>query len=329
MVEHADRISNRWRNGDTFDMSQEMMRLTLGIVAKTLFDADVQSEADEIGEAMTCILRMFNLLMFPFAELIEKLPLPQLRRYHRMRARLDSVIYRIINERRQSGEDHGDLLSMLLFAQDQEDDCGGMSDTQVRDEALTLFLAGHETTANALSWSWYLLSQNPEVERKLHAELDEVLHGRLPTIGDVPHLPYTEMIVTESIRLYPPAWAIGRRALTEQKILKYVVPANSIVLLSPFVTQRDARFFPEPDRFDPDRWTAEAKQSRPQYAYFPFGGGLRRCIGEGFAWAEAILVLATLASRWRVHLVPGTRVAPKALITLRPKNGVHVTIERR
>jgi cytochrome P450 len=329
MVEHADRISNGWRNADTFDMSQEMMRLTLGIVAKTLFDADVQSEADEIGEAMTCILRMFNLLMFPFAELIEKLPLPQLRRYHRMRARLDSVIYRIINERRQSGEDHGDLLSMLLFAQDQEDDSGGMSDTQVRDEALTLFLAGHETTANALSWSWYLLAQNPEVERKLHAELDEVLHGRLPTIGDVPHLPYTEMIVTESIRLYPPAWAIGRRALTEQKIGKYVVPANSIVLLSPFVTQRDARFFPEPDRFDPDRWTAEAKQSRPQYAYFPFGGGLRRCIGEGFAWAEAILVLATLASRWRVHLVPGTRVAPKALITLRPKNGVHVTIERR
>jgi cytochrome P450 len=329
MVEHADRTSNRWRNADTFDMSQEMMRLTLGIVAKTLFDADVQSEADEIGEAMTCILRMFNLLMFPFAELIEKLPLPQMRRYHRMRARLDSVIYRIINERRQSGEDHGDLLSMLLFAQDHEDDSGGMSDTQVRDEALTLFLAGHETTANALSWSWYLLSQNPEVERKLHAELDEVLHGRLPTIGDVPNLPYTEMIVTESIRLYPPAWAIGRRALTEQKIGKHVVPADSIVLLSPFVTQRDARFFAEPDRFDPDRWTAEAKQSRPQYAYFPFGGGLRRCIGEGFAWAEAILVLATLASRWRVHLVPGTRVAPKALITLRPKNGVHVTIERR
>jgi cytochrome P450 len=329
MVEHADRTSNRWRNADTFDMSQEMMRLTLGIVAKTLFDADVQSEADEIGEAMTCILRMFNLLMFPFAELIEKLPLPQMRRYHRMRARLDSVIYRIINERRQSGEDHGDLLSMLLFAQDQEEDSGGMSDTQVRDEALTLFLAGHETTANALSWSWYLLSQNPEVERKLHAELDEVLHGRLPTIADVPHLPYTEMIVTESIRLYPPAWAIGRRALTEQKIGKYVVPADSIVLLSPFVTQRDARFFPEPDRFDPDRWTAEAKQSRPQYAYFPFGGGLRRCIGEGFAWAEAILVLATLASHWRVHLVPGTRVAPRALITLRPKNGVHVTIERR
>ncbi len=329
MVEHADRTSSRWRDGDTFDMSQEMTRLTLGIVAKTLFDADVESEADQIGEAMTCIMQMFNLLMFPFAEMLEKLPLPQIRRYHRMHARLDSIIYRIIDERRRSGEDRGDLLSMLLLAQDEEGGSGGMSDTQVRDEALTLFLAGHETTANALSWSWYLLSQHPEVERKMVAELNEKLHARLPTIEDVPHLPYTEMVVAESIRLYPPAWAIGRRALVEQTIGSYVVPANSIVLLSPFVTHRDARFFPEPARFDPDRWTPEAKQSRPQYCYFPFGGGPRRCVGESFAWAEAILVLATLASRWKAHLVPGNKVAPKALITLRPKHGMPVTIERR
>ena len=329
MVEHADRTSSRWRDGDTFDMSQEMTRLTLGIVAKTLFDADVESEADEIGEAMTCIMQMFNLLMFPFAEMLEKLPLPQIRRYHRMHARLDSIIYRIIDERRRSGEDRGDLLSMLLLAQDEEGGSGGMSDTQVRDEALTLFLAGHETTANALSWSWYLLSQHPEVERKMYAELNEKLHARLPTIEDVPHLPYTEMVVAESIRLYPPAWAIGRRALVEQTIGSYVVPANSIVLLSPFVTHRDARFFPEPARFDPDRWTPEAKQSRPQYCYFPFGGGPRRCVGESFAWAEAILVLATLASRWKAHLVPGNKVAPNALITLRPKHGMPVTIERR
>ncbi len=329
MVEHADRTSSRWRDGDTFDMSQEMTRLTLGIVAKTLFDADVESEADEIGEAMTCIMQMFNLLMFPFAEMLEKLPLPQIRRYHRMHARLDSIIYRIIDERRRSGEDRGDLLSMLLLAQDEEGGSGGMSDTQVRDEALTLFLAGHETTANALSWSWYLLSQHPEVERKMVAELNEKLHARLPTIEDVPHLPYTEMVVAESIRLYPPAWAIGRRALVEQTIGSYVVPANSIVLLSPFVTHRDARFFPEPARFDPDRWTPEAKQSRPQYCYFPFGGGPRRCVGESFAWAEAILVLATLASRWKAHLVPRNKVAPKALITLRPKHGMPVTIERR
>jgi len=258
MVEHADRTSSRWRDGDTFDMSQEMTRLTLGIVAKTLFDADVESEADQIGEAMTCIMQMFNLLMFPFAEMLEKLPLPYIRRYHMMHARLESIIYRIIDERRRSNEDRGDLLSMLLLAQDEEGGSGGMSDTQVRDEALTLFLAGHETTANALSWSWYLLSQHPEVERKMYAELNEKLHARLPTIEDLPHLPYTEMVVAESIRLYPPAWAIGRRALVEQTIGSYVVPANSIVLLSPFVTHRDARFFPEPARFDPDRWTPEA-----------------------------------------------------------------------
>ncbi|HLQ78645.1 MAG TPA: cytochrome P450, partial [Terriglobia bacterium] len=307
----------------------EMTRLTLGIVAKTLFDAEVESEAEGIGEAMTCIMQMFNLLMFPFAELIEKLPLPQVRRYEAMRARLDSVIYRIIDQRRRSGEDRGDLLSMLLLAQDEEGGSGGMSDTQVRDEALTLFLAGHETTANSLTWIWYLLSQHPEVEKRLHAELNEKLRGRLPTFEDVPGLTYTEMIVAEAIRLYPPAWAIGRRALVEQQIGSYVVPANAIVLLSPYVTQRDARFFPDPLRFDPERWTPEAKESRPQYAYLPFGGGPRRCIGEGFAWTEEILVLATLASRWRARLVSGHKVEPKALITLRPKYGMRMTIERR
>ena len=329
MVQHADRASARWKNGDTFEMGHEMARLTLGIVSKTLFDADVDSEADEIGEAMTSILQMFNLLMFPFAELIEKLPLPQVRRYERMRARLDSTIYRIIDERRRSGEDRGDLLSILLLAQDEESGSGGMSDTQVRDEALTLFLAGHETTANALTWTWYLLSQHPEVEKKLHAELDEVLRGGLPTFEDIPRLAYTEMIVAESIRLYPPAWAIGRKALSEQRIGTYVVPADAIVLLSPFVTHRDARFFPDPERFDPERWTPEAKEARNPFCYFPFGGGPRRCIGEGFAWAEGILVLAALASRWRARLIAGQVIEPRALITLRPKQGIQMTIERR
>jgi cytochrome P450 len=329
MVEHADRTSARWKDGDTLDMNHEMTRLTLGIVAKTLFDAEVESEADEIGEAMTCIMEMFNLLMYPFAELIEKLPLPQVRRYERMRARLDATIYRIIDERRRSGEDRGDLLSILLLAQDEEDGRGGMSDTQVRDEALTLFLAGHETTANTLTWTWYLLSQHPEVERKLLEELDEKLRGRLPTFEDVPQLIYTEMVVAESIRLYPPAWAIGRRSLVDQRIGNYAVPANAIVLLSPFVTHRDARFFPDPSRYDPERWTPEAKDSRSPYSYFPFGGGPRRCVGESFAWAEAILVLATLASRWRARLVAGQRIEPKALITLRPKHDIRMTIEKR
>jgi cytochrome P450 len=329
MAEHADRASLRWKDGETLDIGHEMTRLTLGIVAKTLFDSEVDSQADEIGEAMTCIMHMFNLLMYPFAELIEKLPLPQVRRYERMRARLDTTIYRIIDERRRSGEDRGDLLSILLLAQDEESGQGAMSDTQVRDEAMTLFLAGHETTANTLTWTWYLLSQHPDVERRLHQELDEKLHGRLPTFEDIPNLAYTEMVVAESIRLYPPAWAIGRRSLVDQVIGNYSVPADSIVLLSPYVTHRDARFFPDPTRFDPQRWTPEAKESRSQYSYFPFGGGPRRCIGEGFAWAEAILVLATLASRWRTRLIDGQRIEPRALITLRPKHEIRMTVERR
>jgi cytochrome P450 len=272
---------------------------------------------------------MFNLLMYPFAELLENLPLPQIRRYHRMHARLDATVYRFIEERRRSGEDRGDLLSMLLMAQDDEDGTGGMSDRQVRDEALTLFLAGHETTANALSWTWYMLSQHPAVEDKLHAELQHTLRGRPPSFEDIPNLPYTEMVIAESIRLYPPAWAIGRRALANQPLGKYVVPANAIVLISPFVTHRDARYFPDPLRFDPERWTSEAKESRPQFAYIPFGGGPRRCIGEGFAWAEGILILATLASQWKARLVEGRNVEPKALITLRPKHGMPMAIERR
>ena len=328
MVEHAARMADDWQEGMPVDISHEMTRLTLGIVAKTLFDADVGKEADEIGEAMTVMLEMFHLLMYPFAEVLEKLPLPMVRRYERMRLRLDSTIYRIINERRKSGVDRHDLLSMLLLAQD-EDDGGKMTDAQVRDEAMTLFLAGHETTANALSWTFYLLSQNPVAEATLHAELDEIIGSRAPTTEDVARLQYTEKVVSESMRLFPPAWGIGRRALIDQMIGPYRVPADSIVLLSPFVTQRDPRFFSEPDEFKPERWTAEWKSSLPQFSYFPFGGGPRRCIGEGFAWAEAILVLATLCQRWRVRLDQSKTVEPQALFTLRPRGGIRMRIERR
>jgi cytochrome P450 len=328
MVEHASRTANRWQDGMTVDISQEMTRLTLGIVAKTLFDADIGREADEIGEAMTVMMEMFNLLMYPFAELLEKLPLPMVRRYEKMRFRLDSTIYKIIDERRKAGVDRQDLLSMLLLAQD-ENTGGKMTNLQVRDEAMTLFLAGHETTANALSWTFYLLSKNPAVEAKLQAELDRFLGSRVPTFEDVARLQYTEMVVSESMRLFPPAWGIGRRSLVDQTIGPYRVPADSIILLSPFVTQRDSRFFAEPDRFKPERWTSESKASLPQFAYFPFGGGSRRCIGEGFAWAEAILLLATLCRHWRVRLNQSKAVEPHALFTLRPKNGIQMRMERR
>ncbi|HEX8772122.1 MAG TPA: cytochrome P450 [Pyrinomonadaceae bacterium] len=330
MTAYAERMRDSWRDGSTMNVSQEMMRLTLAIVGKTLFDTDVEEEADEIGDALTTIVHLFNAMMLPFSELLEKLPLPQKRRFERAKQRLDMTIYRMIEERRRSGKDHGDLLSMLLRARDEEGDGRGMTDKQVRDEALTIFLAGHETTANALTWTWYLLSEHPEVEAKLHAEIDRVLEGgRMPTLEDVPQLRYTEMVLAESMRLYPPAWAIGRLSINEHEIGGYVMPPRSLVLVSPYVMHRDARYFPEPERFDPERWTPLARESRPQFAYFPFGGGARRCIGEGFAWMEGILLIATLAGRWRLRHVAGHAVALHAAITLRPKHGMMMTLEKR
>jgi cytochrome P450 len=327
MTTYAARTASRWHDGETLDISQEMMRLTLAIVGKTLFDADVEAEADEIGAALTAVMELFDYLLMPFSELLEKLPLPHARRFRKAKERLDETIYRIIEERRRSREDRGDLLSMLLSARDEEGDGSQMSDLQVRDEVMTLFLAGHETTANALTWTWYLLSQNPEVERKLHEEIDAVLEGRAPTFEDVPRLRYTEMVLAESMRLYPPAWAIGRLALHDHEVGDYMIPAKSLVLLSPYVTHRDARFFPEPERFDPERWTEEAREARPQFSYFPFGGGPRRCIGEGFAWMEGVLLIATLAGRWRMRLVPNHRAEPLPVITLRPKYGMRMTVK--
>jgi cytochrome P450 len=331
MTTYAARVASRWHDGETLDISHEMMRLTLAIVGKTLFDADVESEADEIGAALTAVMELFDLLLMPFSELLEKLPisLPYMKRFRKAKARLDATIYRIIEERRRSNEDHGDLLSMLLSARDEEGDGSQMSDLQVRDEVMTLFLAGHETTANALTWTWYLLSEHPDVEAKLQEELNTVLEGRQPTVEDVPRLRYTEMILSESMRLYPPAWAIGRLALRDCEIGGYKIPAKSLVLLSQYVTHRDARFFPEPTRFDPQRWTTAAREARPQFAYFPFGGGPRRCIGEGFAWMEGILLIATLAQRWRMRLVPDHLVETLPVITLRPKYGMRMTVEKQ
>ncbi len=327
MVELGARTCERWQEGVAFDVADQMMRLTLAIVGKTLFSADVESEATEVGEALTAILDMFNLLMMPFSELLEKLPLPQNRRFEKARERLDRIIYRMIRERRASGEDRGDLLSMLLLAQDEAD--GGMTDVQIRDEALTIVLAGHETTANALTWTWYLLAEHPEVETRLHEEVDRVLGGRLPGFDDLPRLVYTGMVLSESVRLYPPAWAIGRRAIHQFELGGYTIPARSIVIVSPYVTHRDPRYYSEPDRFDPERWRPGELEKRPKFAYFPFGGGARVCLGERFAWMEAVLLLATLAQKWRLKLMPGQRIEPKPLITLRTRHGVWMAPEGR
>ena len=329
MAHYASRTSARWRDGETLDMHAEMMRLTLGVVSKTLFDADVDSEAGEIGDALTTAFESFNLAMLPFTELLEKLPLPAVRRFNAARDRLDSTIYRMIAERRESEVDRGDLLSMLLMATDDEGDGGGMDDTQLRDEALTIFLAGHETTANALTWTWYLLSQHPEVEARMHAEIDSALQGRCPAYEDLAALPYTRMILAESMRLYPPAWAIGRRALQSFESRGFTIPAKSVVLMSQYIMHRDPRYFPDPDKFDPKRWTPEVQAARPKFSYFPFGAGTRICIGEQFAWMEGILLIAALAQRWRMRLEPYQSVEVQPLITLRPRHGMRMVLTRR
>jgi cytochrome P450 len=329
MVDYATRTGERWQDGAKLDVSQEMMRLTLGIVGKTLFDADVESESGDVGEAMTVVMELFDTLTMPFFELLSKLPLPQLRRFDAARTKLDQIIFSLVDDRRRNGGDRGDLLSMLLLAQDEEGDGGQMTDQQLRDELLTIFLAGHETTANALTWTWYLLSKHPEAEARFHQELNEVLGRRKPKFEDAAQLRYTEMVLAESMRLYPPAWAIGRLATVDCELGGYFVPKKSLVLVSQYVMHRDERYYENPLTFDPERWTPEAREARPVFAYFPFGGGPRRCIGEGFAWLEGILLLATIGQKWQLRLVPHHPVVLKPVVTLRPKHGMKMAVERR
>jgi cytochrome P450 len=329
MVDYADRARGRWEDGKPVDVAQEMMRLTLSIVGKTLFDSDVESKADEVGTAVTQVIETFWFTLLPFSNLIDRLPVPVLRRGRASRARLDALIYAMIAERRATGRDHGDLLSMLITTQDDENEQGSLTDLQVRDEAMTLLLAGHETTANALTWTWYLLSQSADVEARLHDEIDRVLEGRLPSMADIGRLPLVERVVTEALRLYPPAWIVGRRAIAEYAIGDYIVPPRGMIFMTPYVTHRDARFFPNPDRFDPDRWTPDFKASLPKFAYFPFGGGTRQCIGESFALMELVLIVATIAQQWQFRLVPNHPVVPQPLITLRAKHGIKMTPARR
>ena len=329
MTAQALRCRERLSDGQELDIHAEMMALTLGVAAKTLFDADVQTEAPEIAEALGVIIGLFPRFALPFASVLQKLPLPGNARFERAVALLDRIVYRIIAERRATGEDRGDLLSMLLVAQDVEGDGTGMSDRQLRDEVMTILLAGHETTANALTWTWYLIARNPEVEERLHAEVDRALAGRPPAVADFAALDYVERVFAEAMRLYPPAWGLGRRALKDHVVGDYTIPAGALVAMSPYVVQRDERWWPDPLRFDPDRFLPEAKAARPRFAYFPFGGGARQCIGESFAWMEGVLLLSALAQRWAFRLSPGPPVEPQALITLRPKHGIRMRAEAR
>jgi len=330
MTRAAMATRDRWHAGQPLEVSAEMNRLTLAIVADTLFGAQVGSDSDtaRVQQAITSVMEMFDLVLVPFAEWLMYLPLPRIRQYRASQAALDSVIYGIIAARRASNEDRGDLLSMLLHAQDTEGAGGGMSDRQLRDEVITLFLAGHETTANALSWTWVLLGRNPGIEAKLHAELDTVLANRAATADDVGRLPYTRAVVAESMRLYPPAWTLGRRVLDDYAWAGHDIPRGSLILMSQWLLHRDPRFWPEPERFSPERWLHESG-GRPRFAYFPFGGGNRVCVGESFAWTEAIIVLATIAQRWRLVLDPDHPVEPHPLITMRTRHGVRATAQLR
>lgn len=329
MIEFGEKMAGEWRDGDERDIDREMMRLTLWIVGKTLFSANVEEDAGDVGAAMTTIVSMFNFMLFPFSEILEKLPLPAVKRLKNARKTLDEVIYKIINERRAAGEDTGDLLSMLLFAQDEETG-NAMTNQQIRDECLTLFLAGHETTANALTWTFYLLSQNPEAERKFHAELDEVLGAGSITPEDYPRLKYTEAVLAEAMRLFPPAWGIGRLATEEHEFNNFKIPPKSLVLASPYVTHRDPRFWENADEFYPERWeNLSIKEAGNKFIYFPFSKGVRSCIGESFAWMEGVLLLAILGRRWKLKLNPAQKIGLQAMITLRPKYGMKMRIDKR
>jgi cytochrome P450 len=330
MVERASAMRDAWRAGAEVDASAEMMHLALQIVARTLFNSDVTQDVQRINDEVNAIMRLYNFLIaLPRAEDLLHLPIPGLMRFRRARRRLDKVVYRMIGDHRAAGIDSGDLLSMLLTSRDEEDDHSGMTDEQLRDEVLTIFLAGYETVANALTWTWLLLAQNPDAEAKLHAEIDAVLGGRLPTLEDIPQLRYTEMVLAESMRLYPPAWAMGRQATCDVEIGPYKLPAGTYIFFSQYIIQRNVDFFPDPLKFNPERFTPEGKAGRPRFAYFPFGGGNRQCIGESFAWMEAILSLVTLAQKWRLKLVPGQRIEVQPKITLRPKYGIRMVPELR
>lgn len=326
MTACATRLLDSWKPGQQLDLHDAMMRLTLEIVAKTLFHAEVERDAPQVGENLRVLLEYTvdfrRLLMTP-----KWLPTRRNRQAWRAVRELTQIIDRIIQQRRASNDDAGDLLSLLIHAQDE--DGSRMTTQQLRDEALTLFLAGHETTASTLSWTWMLLAQHPRVEEKLHAELASVLNGRTPSLDDIPQLTYTGHILSESMRLYPPAWAMARLAVEDHELAGYPVRKGTGIAAVTWIVHRDPRWYDDPDQFLPERWEGDLLKKIPRFAYFPFGYGPRQCIGNSFALMEATLVLATIAQRFRFTLLPDPPVVPLASITLRPRHGLPVRLLSR
>jgi cytochrome P450 len=320
MAAAAERSAARWRDGALIDVAEDMMRLTLAIVGKTLFDAEIEGDAAVVGDALTEAMEfMIDSITLP---LPMQWPLPRNRRMRAAVARLDDVVYRIIAERRAAPGDRGDVLSMLLDARD--DDGSSLTDRDVRDEIMTLMLAGHETTANALAWTWYLLGRHPEAQARMFAEVDAVVGDRLPTVEDLPRLPWTLQVIEEAMRLYPPAFSIGRTAERRVQLGPATIEPGEVVLVTIRGIHRRPDLWPDPEAFRPERMSEEQKKARPRYAYMPFGAGPRICIGNHFALMEAHLIVATIARRWRFRLAQHPDIVEEPLVTLRPRGGVHV-----
>jgi len=326
MTDYAEDLLRSWHHGEEVDVHQEMMELTLRIVVRALFAVEAEATS-QVSDALNVVMRNISGARMIMPPILRMLPTPGMFKFRGAVEQLNKTVYRIIAFRRQEQHDSGDLLSMLMRTRSENGE--QMSDEQLRDEVMTFLLAGHETTALALSWTWYLLSRHPEVERKLHDELDSVLGGRVPELSDLPNLTYTDKVIKESLRLYPPAWSLARTVLKDFDLGNYRIPAGANVVMSQWVIHRDPRFFADPDRFDPDRWNGDALTKLPKFAYFPFGGGPRQCIGASFATMEALLLLATIGRRFEVRIDKDQEVTPTPSFTLRPKNGIAATLVQR
>jgi cytochrome P450 len=327
MVQHTERMLQHWQPGQVLNVHQEAMALTLQIAAKTLFDAETRQDVAEVSRAIDEVMEQISVRFRRPFWIPDALPLPGNLRYRRGVRRMDQLVARIIAERQNKLDDRGDLLSQLMLARNEAGEA--MSARQIRDEVITMLLAGHETTALTLSWTWYLLGLYPAVDVQLAEEVHTVLRGRSPTVDDVPRLRFTEQVVSEALRLYPPAYAIGRQALADCEVGGYHVPAGTTVYVSPWVMHRDPRWFDDPQAFRPERWAGSLVKELPRFAYMPFGGGARICIGNRFAMMEAVLILATVAQRFRLERQSGRPVQPKPSITLRPGGGVWVRLVSR
>jgi len=330
MVERAERVQGEWRDGDTFDMKVEMERIALDVLGATLLGQGLGARAAEISKAMTMAIGTppNMIIAGAHARWLELLPLRAIRRASAGRALLHQVTDQVIRERRAARIKPNDLLTTLLDATDNGNG-ERMSNQQLHDEVINLIIGGFETVSNALSWTWYQLSQHPESQKKLQEELDRVLEDRLPTFADFPALRYTQQVVRETLRLHPPLWIIWREALEDYPLNGCVAPTGAIVLMCQYLMHRNERFFPEPLRFRPERWTDEFRERLPKFAYFPFGGGSRQCVGDRFGFMEAALVLATIAKRWRAQLEPGFPVVEHPALTLRPKYGLRMIVHAR